>query len=137
MIFLPSYFLLLLKLMINPSHIAKTLDLIHQKLDLNNPSQLSKFFKTQETLEFYVRCNFLEFEMSEPVERWCKDLCQIKKDFLNWYRYIGFVHGKMGEAFKKWECKNPKIIQIRKDFLTEDSTNKIQSDKKETEWVFL
>lgn len=53
------------------------------------------------TLEKYIMCHFADFEQTDLVYRWAKDLCERKNMLLNRWRgnYTGLT-------FKEWLVKN-------------------------------
>ena len=71
---------------------------------VNKPIENEQYHRWADScyvLEEYIRCHFADFEQTELVYRWAKDLCERKNMLVNKWR-----SSYTGLTFKEWLDKN-------------------------------
>lgn len=76
-----------------PDYVARLVERKFDKLDLKDKKSIYQFNFACTLLEENIRINFYEFEETELVRKWAKDLCDHKVQFENWYRRDGWLYG--------------------------------------------
>lgn len=71
---------------------------------VNKPIENEQYHRWADScyvLEEYIRCHFADFEQTELVYRWAKDLCVRKNTLLN-----NWMGSGCGMTFKDWLAKS-------------------------------
>jgi len=75
-----------------PDYVARLVERKFDQLDMNGEKSVYRFNKACTLLEENIHINFYEFEETELVRKWAKDLCDHRVQFDNWYRNIGWIY---------------------------------------------